>query len=128
MQISRKTQYGMRAMVLFAKNYKKKEVMSLKDVSRKEAIPFDFLEKIVSQLEKAKLVKGKKGAGGGYILLKDPKKITAKDIVEVLEETTSVHCSLCGKKGKCMSKNVWAKVDLALSKALKSIKLSNLIK
>ena len=118
----------MRAMVLLAKNYKSKKLLNLKEISRKEIIPFEFLGKIVSELEKAKLVKGKSGIGGGYILTKSPQKITAKDIVEVLEETTSVHCALCGKKGKCISRNVWAKVDLALSKALKSVKLSNLIK
>jgi len=128
MQISKKSQYGMRAMVLLAKNYKSKCFLSLKDISQKENISFNFLEKIVSQLEKAKLVKGKKGVGGGYILLKNPKNITAKDIVDVLEETIPVNCSLCGKKNKCISKNVWVKVDLVLSKTLKSIKLSNLIK
>ena len=128
MNISKKSQYGMRAMVLLAKNYKSKCFLSLKDISQKENISFNFLEKIVSQLEKAKLVKGKKGVGGGYILLKNPKNITAKDIVDVLEETIPVNCSLCGKKNKCISKNVWVKVDLVLSKTLKSIKLSNLIK
>ena len=128
MQISKKTQYGMRAMVLLAKNYKSKRIVSLREISQKELIPFDFLEKIISQLQKAKLLKGIKGVSGGYILSKDPKKITAKDIVDVLEETTSVNCVLCGKKSKCASRNVWIKVDLALSKALKSVKLSNLTK
>jgi Rrf2 family protein len=128
MNISKKSQYGMRAMVCLAESYKKKEIVSLKEISQKEAIPFNFLEKIVSQLEKAKLVKGRKGVGGGYILTKSPAKITAKDIVGVLEDTLPVNCALCGKKQKCASKNVWLKVDLAIEKALKSVKLSSLIK
>jgi len=128
MQVSKKSQYGMRAMILLAKNYKSKELLSLKEIAKRELIPFDFLEKIVSQLEKAKLVKGKKGAGGGYVLAKAPQKITAKDIVDVLEDTMPVNCTLCKKKNKCASKSVWAKVDLALIKALKSVKLSSLIK
>lgn len=118
----------MRAMVLLAKNYKSKQLLNLKEISKKEMIPFEFLGKVFSELEKAGLVKGKKGVGGGYILSKDPKKISAKDIVGVLEDTLPVNCALCCKKGKCASKNVWAKVDLALAKTLKSIKLSNLIK
>jgi len=128
MNISKKSQYGMRAMVLLAKNYKSKELLSLREIAKRELISFDFLEKIVSQLEKAKLVKGKKGAGGGYILAKSPQKITAKDIVEVLEDTMPVNCALCGKKAKCASKNVWVKVDLAIAKALKSVTLAKLIK
>jgi Rrf2 family protein len=127
MQISKKTQYGMRAMVFLAKEYKSKKLSSLKEISEKENIPFSFLEKIVADLEKAKLAKGKKGMGGGYVLTKTPQKITAFDIVKVLEETQSVNCALCGQKSKCASKNVWSKVSVAIEKALKSVKLSSLI-
>lgn len=118
----------MRAMIHLAKAYKKNELVSLKEISDKELIPFNFLEKIIVQLQKAKLVRGKKGVGGGYILAKSINKITAKDIVGVLEETTPVDCSFCFKKAKCASKNVWLRVDLAIEKALKSVKLSDLIK
>jgi len=56
MKISKKSQYGLRAMVYLAKNFGKKKRLSLKEISEKENIPFDFLEKIMSQLEKVKLV------------------------------------------------------------------------
>lgn len=115
-------------MVLLAKNYKAKQIFSIKKISEKEGIPFDFLEKILSELEKSKLVKGKKGILGGYILAKNPKKITTKDIVSALESTTLVDCSFCKKTRKCLSQNVWKKIDSAVSKTLKQIKLSDLIK
>jgi len=116
-------------MICLAKNYKSKRVLSIKNISEKEGIPFGFLEKILSQLEKSGLVNGKKGVNGGYILAKSPQKISASDIVFILEDNkNSVNCALCGKKNKCASRNVWVKVDLALNKALKSIKLSTLTK
>jgi Rrf2 family protein len=128
-KVSKKSQYGLRAMILLAKSYKSKQVLSIKKISEKEGIPFGFLEKIVSQLEKSGLVKGKKGASGGYFLAKSPQKISVQDIVFVLEENKeTVNCALCGKKEKCASRNVWIKLDLALNKALESIKLSSLIK
>ena len=114
-------------MVYLAKK-KSKGFFSLKNISKKEGIPFDFLEKIMSELEKTKLVKAKKGIQGGYILAKAPQKITAKDIVEALENTTAVDCSFCGKSRKCLSKNVWKKIDDSISKTLKSITLKSLIK
>jgi Rrf2 family protein len=125
MQISKKTQYGLRAMVCLAKT---KEVTSLKNISEKEGISFDFLEKIMSELEKGKLVKAKKGTQGGYILAKSPAKITAKSIVEILENTTAVDCSCCGKSKKCLARSVWKKIDDAVQKTLKSITLATLIK
>jgi Rrf2 family protein len=128
MNISKKSQYGLRAMVLLAKSYKLKQIISTKEISQKEGVPFDFLEKILSNLEKAKLVKGKKGIGGGYVLAKNLNKITAKDIFKTLENTTAVNCSFCGKSKKCLAKNVWRKIDIAIDKTLKSITLADLIK
>ena len=130
MQISKKSQYGLRAMVYLAKKTTHgvpRDFFSLKDISEKEGIPFDFLEKIMSELEKRKLVRAKKGVQGGYVLAKKPEKITAKDIVAVLENTTAVDCSFCGKSRKCLTKNVWRKIDNAVQKTLKSITLKTLI-
>ena len=116
-------------MVYLAKTFKKKKISPLKNISKSEAIPFDFLEKIVSDLEKAKLVKGKKGFGGGYVLARTPKKINAEEIVKVLENTiTPVNCCVCGRSKKCLAKSVWRKIDSAISKTLKSITLEDLIK
>lgn len=127
-KISKKSQYGLRAMVLLAKKYKSKQICSTKLISDKEGIPFDFLEKIISQLERAKLVNGKKGAQGGYILSKSPKKISTNDIVSVLEKNKKpVDCALCRRKKGCLTKDVWSKVDFALNKTLNSITLKDLI-
>lgn len=128
MQISKKSQYGLRAMVCLAKDFKKKELTTIKDVSSKETIPFEFLGKIFLDLERAGLVSGKQGIGGGYVLAKSPIKITAKEIIETLENTISVDCSFCKKSKKCASKSVWGKIDKAIEKTLKSIKLNDLIK
>jgi Rrf2 family cysteine metabolism transcriptional repressor len=127
-KISKRAQYGLRAMTYLAKNYKAKNICSVKLISKAEAIPFEFLEKIISQLEKEKLVEGKKGVLGGYVLSKSPKKISTNDIVSILEDNKKpVDCSLCGRKSQCLTKNVWLKVEIALNKTLKSITLQDLI-
>lgn len=114
-------------MVFLARNYKDKKICSTKAISQKEGIPFDFLEKIISKLEKNKLVKGKKGVSGGYILSRMPGKIRVKDIIDALEgKNPIVSCLFCGKSGKCSAKNVWQKVDQSLDKTLSSIKLSKI--
>jgi len=127
-KVSKKSQYGLRAMVLLAKSYRSKQVLSTKIISKKEGVPFDFLEKIISQMERAGLVKSKKGVQGGYMLSRLPSKITAKDIVSVLEgEESTVDCAFCGRSKKCLTKNVWGKIDMAINKTLKSITLKDLI-
>lgn len=115
-------------MVYLAKTFSKKKVSPLKIISQKEGIPFDFLEKIFSELEKEGLVKAKKGFGGGYFLARNPKNITARDIVSVLEGSMMpVYCIGCVRARSCISKNVWDEVQVSLDSALNSITLEDLI-
>ena len=128
MRISKRAEYGLTAMVHLAKN-KNKRAISIREISNIEGVPFEFLSKIFSDLEKANLVTAKHGAAGGYYLAKPAREITAGKIVEALEgKITPVNCSMCSKADKCASKNVWDKVKKSLSKTLYSIKLADLVK
>jgi len=131
MKISKKSQYGLRALVLLART--DKEYLSLRMISEKEKISFDYLEKIFSKLEKEKIVKSKKGVQGGYTLSRNSKKITVGEILRSLEgEITLVEC--IGSKGKCTNKktcrtiNVWRKLQDSLEKTINSITLEKLAK
>lgn len=129
MKISKKSQYGLRAMVYLAKVSQKKKICPLKEISKAEGIPFDFLEKIILELEKAGLVKAKKGALGGYFLARKPQKITAGEIVRILEETfTLVGCLGCPKAKFCLTKGVWQEAQESLDSSLDSVTLADLIK
>jgi len=128
MQVSKKAQYGIRAMIYLARNSSKDKVCSLKEISKKEDIPFDFLEKIMAELEKAGLVKAKKGAHGGYFLFKKANKIKAGDIIRTLENVVPVGCMGCPKAMGCSSKVLWDEVQGSLDSALDSNTLADLIK
>jgi len=135
LKFSAKTQYGLRAMVYLA--ISKNKVCSLREISRNEKIPFAYLEKIVSRLERARLVKSKKGIQGGYFLAKPPSKIRIGEIIRVLEGKISfVRCIVkdkrypCpkGKEKNCLIKPFWEKIQDTLNSALNSIKLIDLIR
>jgi Rrf2 family transcriptional regulator, cysteine metabolism repressor len=130
-KVSTKSRYGLRAMVCLAKS--KKEICSLKEISRKERISFDYLEKIVSRLEKNGLLKSKRGSKGGYFLAKHPQKIKIGEIIRAVEGdallvkciTKSGHCSIINK---CVAKKFWNKLQKSLNTALDSLTLADLIK
>jgi Rrf2 family protein len=116
-------------MVYLAKFFPQKEVVSLKVISEKEGIPFDFLEKIISETEKAGLIGAKRGVNGGYFLTRAPQKITVKEIMKILDKTTvSLPCGGCQRARKCLTKDVWKKVRNSLDATLDSITLKSLIK
>jgi Rrf2 family protein len=133
MKISKKTQYGLRAMVYLAKPSLKNRLCSLKEISEIEEIPFNFLEKIFAELKKGGLVKAKKGVQGGYFLARSPKKITAGEIIKILEGTIApVFCvsnnkrHICPRRRKCKTVNVWIKIHNTLKATLSSITLADL--
>ena len=134
MKISTKSRYGLRAMIYLAKA--KKDICSLREISKKEGISFDYLEKIISKLEKVKLVAAKKGVRGGYFLTKRPEKIKVGKIVEVLEngDISLVGCIgrrkkyLCPKEKNCLSRKFWKILQESLNSTLYSTTLADLIK
>ena len=128
MRVSKKSQYGLRAMVYLAKHSSEDKVCSIKEISEKEKISFDYLEKIILELQEAGLVKAKKGVQGGYFLAKEPNKITAGQVVRVLESTVPVGCLGCQMARICSTKSVWDKVQDSLDSTLDSMTLADLIK
>ncbi len=131
MRISKKTQYGLRAMVYLAHCRFKNKTCPLKKISQEEGIPFDFLGKIFSKLGKANLVSAKKGVQGGYFLTKKPEEIKIGQIIEALEEKISlVRCFryFCPREKKCLAKNFWRKLNKTINSALNSMTLADLIK
>jgi len=136
MKISKKTEYGLKAMVFLAKNPIRKAAkgapqspFSLREIAAKTKISFGFLERIFSKLEKAGLVKAKLGVRGGYFLAKPAKKISVADIVVVLEEDLEVvHCQGCPMAGGCSSASMWQEVEQSINKTMGKKTLADLIK
>jgi len=133
MKLSTRTQYGLRALVYLAK--KDKKICSLKEISEKEGIPFDYLEKIISRLIKNGFIESKKGISGGYLLAKRPKQINVGEVVNVLEGNMSlVSCMSginkisCSRERQCLTKSLWQKIQNAIVKTLEKITLADLLK
>lgn len=84
MKLSKKGDYGLRAMLELAKNYSLGYIQ-MKDIAQKEKIPLKFLEQILLTLKNAGFLESKMGAGGGYRLAKSPEEITLGEVIRILE-------------------------------------------
>lgn len=84
MKISTKGRYGLTIMIELAKRYGEGPT-PLKSIAQTHDLSEHYLEQIISPLRNAGLVKSIRGAYGGYILAKEPTKITAGDVIRVLE-------------------------------------------
>ncbi len=125
----------MRLMIDLARHYGGGAV-SLHAVATREELPEAYLEQLVASLRKAGLVQGKRGAGGGYTLSRDPLAITAGDIVRALEgpiepqictaEGTAVE--RCVLQPGCATHHVWMNLQATIAKALDAMTLAELAK
>ncbi|KQL53448.1 Rrf2 family transcriptional regulator [Heyndrickxia shackletonii] len=84
MKISTKGRYGLTIMIELAKRCGEGPI-SLKTIAQINDLSEHYLEQLISPLRNAGLVKSIRGAYGGYILADEPSKITAGDIIRVLE-------------------------------------------
>ena len=84
MKLSKKSRYGLRALIDLAVNSRTEQV-SLGSIAQRNDISAQYLEHVFSALRKAHIVKSIKGSQGGYFLEKAPELITVAEIVEALE-------------------------------------------
>ena len=88
MRLSKRGEYGLRAMIHLANMIQPGEVyplVQIKDISKQENIPIKFLEQILVTLKNAGMLQSKMGYGGGYYLAKPPAEINLGQIVRVLD-------------------------------------------
>ncbi len=79
------------------------EPLNILSISQREKIPKKFLEQILLEMRNAGFLYSKKGAGGGYSLLKDPSEI---NLVHIMRLTGGPIAML-----SCVSLNFYQRCD-----------------
>jgi Rrf2 family protein len=84
LRLSKRTEYGLRAVVQLARLEPRTYVQS-KDLSSREKLPNKFLEAILLALRRGGFLESKVGSGGGYRLSRHPKDIAVGEVIRRLE-------------------------------------------
>ena len=82
--ISKRTQYGLRAVIALGKKYGEGPVL-IASLAKDEGIPVKFLEGILFDLKGRGLLESKRGKGGGYQLSRPPSGITIGSLIRMME-------------------------------------------
>ena len=86
MNLSKKSRYGITALIDLALNSKEGHV-SLISIAERNGISPQYLEHIFAALRRAGIIKSIKGAQGGYLLGDSSSNISVADIIESLDGT-----------------------------------------
>ncbi len=84
MKFSKKSRYGLRAMIDLAV-HSKDELVPLASIAKRNEISLQYLEQIFSSLRKAHIVKSVKGSQGGYYIERNLADITIAEIILAIE-------------------------------------------
>ena len=135
--LSKKTKYAIRALIALGEHFGG-ESMNILSISQKEKIPKKFLEQILLEMRNAGFLFSKKGAGGGYSLLKNPAEI---NLVQVMRLTGGPiaqlpcvslnfyrRCEECKEEATCGIRAAFMSVRDATLKILSETTIADLIR
>ena len=117
MQVTRAVDYGLRALVLMARQPAGSRIF-LHDLAQEADLPRNYLVKVLKSLAGSGIVRSHRGIKGGFSLARDPRQITLREIVEAIDGPVAVmHCLTghrgdgdCGNSGRCAAQAILAEV------------------
>jgi Rrf2 family cysteine metabolism transcriptional repressor len=132
MKISTKGRYALRLMLDIAINGQDTFV-PIHSISKRQEISEKYLEQIITQLSRAKLVKSARGAQGGYQLVKAPKEYTAGEILRAVEGSLApVACLepghvVCARAKDCLTLDLYKEIQEAVDQIVDHTTLQDLV-
>ena len=129
--ISQKTQYALRAIFELAR-WQDKKPIKIGAVAEKQSIPVRFLEVILSQLKQGGFVESRRGADGGYLLIRQPQELTVGEVIRFVQGPIGpVDCisdpKSCGLYGDCAFSDLWSRVNDAIASVYDTTTFQDLI-
>jgi Rrf2 family protein len=130
LRISRKIDYGLRAMIYLA-SISPEAVVPFREIARQMAVPEDFLAKILKTLVDHGLVRSTRGPHGGYALGRPSADISFLDVIEAVEGPVAVNVCLdgednCDHSTACTMVHVWRQGQDRMLDVYRQAKLAEL--
>ena len=105
--------------------------VKLAEISKRQQISLSYLEQLFTKLRKRKLVDSVRGPGGGYCLAKKMEHVSVADIILAVDEPIdSTQCGgkeNCHNDKKCMTHDLWKKLNELIFDHLGSVSLQQLV-
>ncbi len=128
-ELSCKSEYALLALLELADHYSANEPLQIRQIAAKQNIPDRYLEQLLATLRRSGLVRSQRGAKGGYVLAREPWKITLLDVVSSIEGTDA-QLSELNREAKSIEgmviREVWQESGKAADAVLQKYTLKDL--
>jgi len=125
--------YSLRALLMLADRYPNHQPVRVEEIAGTQGIPENYLRRLLIELKRGGLVASQKGPNGGYLLGRNPARISMADVVEIIEgDYVPVECldekgnSICDRGSPCAMRDVWRDVRESVNQILRKATLQSL--
>ncbi len=127
--ITTRSRYGLRLLIDLAARGEEGPV-DLRSIAERQAIPEQYLAKLVAPLKAASILRSARGARGGYELARRAESIDLLSVVEVLEGRSSLlDCTAdpgsCERSGDCQTLPIWQGLDRVVREYLRGLTVAD---
>lgn len=133
MMVSTKGRYALRVLIDMAQ-HQTTGYLPLKEVAARQDISEKYLESIVKELVKARILEGLRGKGGGYRLTCTPDQITVGDIIRLMEGSLAPVACLekdsppCARSAQCPTLSLWQGLNDLVNGYLDKFTIADLLR
>src|SRR5215831_3235862 len=134
--LSNKAKYALKAAVVLAGEFGQGPVL-IADIAQREQIPRKFLEGILLELRHGGILQSRKGKGGGYFLVREPRGVSLGEILRVVEgclapvpcvsKTAYMRCRECRDENNCGIRMVMKDIRDATAAIVDSTTLADML-
>lgn len=127
MTVSTKARYAMRILVYMATREGK--VAKKSEISKAEGVSEAYVEQILVKLRTAGLVRSIRGMKGGFLTDRDPKTLTALEVLMATEGSLSLapcHEKDCNRATSCTTQGMWEQATEAMMKVFRETTIAQL--
>ena len=130
MRLTTKGRFAVTAMLDLAMQHGSGPV-TLAEISQRQKISLSYLEQLFGKMRRRALVNSVRGPGGGYRLARDMARVSVADIIDAVDEP--IDSTQCGGKEnchddkKCITHDLWAKLNAHISDYLGAVTLKQLV-
>ena len=129
MNVSAKSEYGLRALIVLA-DRASEGLVPARQIAGSCEVPIKYLEQILKALRDGGLVEGQVGAAGGYRLTRPARFITAGDAIRLLDERLGLADLPGESRAPAAStpglRHLWTRLEEAIADVLYSTTLADL--
>lgn len=128
-ELSCRSEYALLALLELVAYYNTSEPLQIRQIAAKQNIPDRYLEQLLATLRRCGLVRSQRGARGGYVLSREPWKITLLEAINCIEgaEAQSLESSSDAKTLESdVVREIWQEVGKAAELVLQRYTLQDL--